>query len=86
MSKKIEKTRKVLTGRVVSTKCAKTAHVVVERVTKHPKYGKTVRISRKYAVHDPDGICVDGSFVTITESRPISKTKRWAVVPKGVEA
>ena len=71
---------KTLTGTVVSDKMNKTAVVLLEKKVKHPKYGKYVRKSTKYKVHDQDNICKIGDVVTITEVRPISKNKSWKLV------
>lgn len=72
---------KVKTGVVVSTKMAKTVTVSVERTLRHPLYGKVVRSSKKYYAHDENaGSLKEGDRVTIVESRPISKLKRWRVV------
>lgn len=72
--------KRVLQGVVVSTKSDKTVTVKVERRFKHPIYKKIVRVSKKYAAHDPENRCKDGDKVDIIESRPISKTKSWVVV------
>lgn len=69
---------KTLKGTVVSAKTLKTAVVVVERMWQHPLYKKTVRRSKKYLVHDDIGVKT-GDKVTIQESRPMSKNKRWIV-------
>ena len=71
---------KTLTGTVVSDKMNKTAVVFLEKKVKHPKYGKYVKKSTKYKVHDQDNICKIGDVVTITEVRPISKNKSWKLV------
>ena len=71
---------KTLTGTVVSDKMNKTAIVLLEKKVKHPKYGKYVKKSTKYKVHDQDNICKIGDVVTITEVRPISKNKSWKLV------
>ncbi|MEJ0009268.1 MAG: 30S ribosomal protein S17, partial [Alphaproteobacteria bacterium] len=73
--------KRVLQGVVVSDKNAKTVTVRVERKIRHPIYGKIMRRSAKYAAHDEQG-CKVGDVVRIIESRPISKTKRWAVVER----
>jgi small subunit ribosomal protein S17 len=70
--------RRRLTGTVTKAKLAKTVTVRVDRSYRHPLYGKVVRRSKKYLVHDELG-CQPGDQVRIVESRPISKTKRWAV-------
>ena len=71
---------KTLTGTVVSDKMNKTAVVLLEKKVKHPKYGKYVKKSTKYKVHDQDNICKIGDVVTITEVRPISENKSWKLV------
>lgn len=73
--------KRILQGTVVSDKCAKTVTVLVERKVRHPLYNKIIRRSKKYAAHDEQG-CKTGDVVRIEESRPMSKTKRWAVVEK----
>jgi len=69
--------RKKLIGTVVSNRMQKSALVLVERLTRHRKYGKYVRRRAKYMVHDPQHSCRIGDRVTVIESRPISKKKRW---------
>jgi small subunit ribosomal protein S17 len=58
----------------------KTAVVRVDRVVVHPKYRKRYKISKKFLVHDPENKAKVGTQVTIKETRPISKTKRWILV------
>ncbi len=74
-----------LSGRVVSDKMDKTITVLVERKVKHPLIGKVVVKSNKFHAHDENNECKEGDLVTITESRPMSKTKTW-VVSKVVKA
>ena len=57
----------------------KTVTVLVERKVKHPLIGKVVRQSKKFHAHDETNSCKEGDLVTITESRPLSKTKSWVV-------
>jgi len=71
--------RRQLIGTVVSDKMDKTAVVQVERLVKHPLYKKYIRRRNKFAAHDKDNRCSIGDKVLITESRPISKLKRWRV-------
>ena len=71
---------KTVTGKVVSNKMDKTAAVLVERLVKHPVYGKYVKRSTKYLVHDENNICNEGDVVTIASCRPISKTKTFRLV------
>jgi small subunit ribosomal protein S17 len=68
-----------LSGRVVSDKMDKTVTVLVERKVKHPLIGKVVVKSNKFHAHDENNECKEGDLVTITESRPLSKTKTWVV-------
>jgi small subunit ribosomal protein S17 len=72
--------RKVLVGRVTSDKMDKTIVVQVERLKRHPLYGKVVRRHNKYKVHDENNTAKMGDRVKIIEARPISKEKRWALV------
>ncbi|NGX61547.1 MAG: 30S ribosomal protein S17 [Chlamydiae bacterium] len=81
MTQNTRGTRKTKVGVVVSTKMSKTAVVKVERTFRHPVYGKVVRSSKKYHAHDEQANTLkEGDKVTIVESRPISKLKRWRVV------
>ncbi len=72
--------RKVRTGRVVSNKMDKTAVVAIEDNVKHAKYGKVLRHTVKLHVHDENNECGMGDIVTVMETRPLSKTKRWRLV------
>jgi len=67
-------------GVVVSNKADKTVVVKVERKFQHPLYNRTVKQSKKFMAHDEANACQIGDTVTIVESRPLSKRKRWAVV------
>ncbi|MGD9308687.1 MAG: 30S ribosomal protein S17 [Desulfosarcina sp.] len=71
--------KRQLIGTVVSDKMDQTAVVQVERLVKHPLYKKYIRRRNKFAAHDKDNSCNIGDKVMITESRPISKLKRWRV-------
>ncbi len=73
----MEKTRKSLVGTVVSAKNNKTITVLVETYKKHPLYGKRVKSSKKYAVHDETNKAKEGDVVRIVETRPLSATKRF---------
>ena len=73
------KNTRTLVGRVVSDKRAKTVTVLVERRAAHELYGKIVARSRKYHAHDEAGEYKMGDMVEISETRPVSKTKAWAV-------
>ena len=67
-------------GRVVSNKMQKSVTVSVERLIKHPVYGKFIRRTTKVRAHDEDGTCKEGDTVAIVECRPLSKRKSWRVV------
>ena len=71
---------RILTGRVVSNRMDKTASVSVERLVKHPLYGKYIRRTTKLLAHDENNECRIGDKVNIAESRPLSKRKAWRVV------
>ena len=75
----VAKVVRTLSGRVVSDKMDKTITVLVERKVKHPLSGKVVVKSNKFHAHDEKNECKEGDLVTITESRPMSKTKTWVV-------
>jgi len=69
--------RKVRTGRVTSDMRDKTITVTVDRTVLHPLYGRVVKRSKKYMAHDEQNDAHVGDLVEITETRPLSKTKRW---------
>jgi small subunit ribosomal protein S17 len=71
--------RRVLVGTVTSNKMDKTVVVTVERVTRHPLYGKVVRRNKKYKAHDEGNTCQMGDLVRIRECRPMSKDKKFFV-------
>ena len=71
----MEKIRKELVGKVVSSRNNKTITVLVETYKKDPLYGKRVKSSKKYAVHDESNKAKVGDTVRIVETKPISKTK-----------
>jgi small subunit ribosomal protein S17 len=75
-----DKTVRTLTGKVVSDKMDKSIVVLIERQVQHPLYGKLIRRSTKLHAHDENNVAKTGDLVTIKESRPISKTKAWALV------
>lgn len=66
-------------GTVVSDKMDKTIVVLVERLVKHRLYHKYIKRRSNFAAHDENNTCGIGDRVLITESRPLSKTKRWRV-------
>src|SRR3954453_11182950 len=72
--------RRLLEGTVTSDKMAKTRRVEVERLVRHPKYGKFVKRRTVCYVHDEKNDSHLGDTVEIIESRPLSKTKRWELV------
>jgi len=72
------KSQKVREGVVVSNKMQKTVTVRVDRTYPHPRYGKVITRSKKYYAHTEEVIPV-GQKVTIIETRPLSKMKRWRV-------
>ena len=78
--------KRVLQGVVVSDKQEKTIVVKVERRFTHPLLKKTVRRSKNYHAHDENRTFKVGDTVSIEESRPISKLKRWTVVQSGAES
>jgi small subunit ribosomal protein S17 len=71
------KSKRTLTGQVVSTKMDKTIAVVIERRVEHPIYKKYMRKSTKLLAHDENGDCKEGDTVAIEECRPLSKRKAW---------
>ncbi|UCF94264.1 MAG: 30S ribosomal protein S17 [Desulfobacterales bacterium] len=79
--------RRQLVGTVVSNKMEQTVVVLVERQVKHRMYHKYIQRRSKFAAHDHENVCQIGDKVLITESRPLSKTKKWrvsAIVEKAV--
>jgi small subunit ribosomal protein S17 len=75
-----EQTIRTVQGRVVSNKMDKTITVAVERKVKHPIYGKFIKRTTKLHAHDEANVCNEGDFVSITECRPLSKSKNWMLV------
>jgi small subunit ribosomal protein S17 len=71
--------KRQLVGTVVSDKMDKTVTVLVERLVKHQLYHKYIRRRAKFTAHDSQNACQVGDTVVITESRPLSKTKKWRV-------
>src|ERR1700742_2660778 len=71
--------RKILIGKVVSTKMAKSIVVEVRRQKAHPFYKRVVARSKKFYAHDENGTARLGDYVQIEESRPLSKLKRWTL-------
>ncbi|MDD5228316.1 MAG: 30S ribosomal protein S17 [Methylococcales bacterium] len=79
MSENTTKLR-TITGRVVSNKMDKTITVLVERVVKHPIYGKYIKRSTKMMAHDEENSCQEGDVVSIISCRPMSKHKTFKLV------
>ena len=75
-----EKTQRTVTGRVVSNKMQKTIAVEIERLVKHPMYGKYIRRTTKLLAHDEGSECREGDLVSITPCRPLSRRKSWTLV------
>ena len=80
MSENIRNLRKTRVGKVVSDKMDKTIVVAIEDNVKHPKYGKVIKNTIKLHAHDEKNECGIGDKVSIMETRPLSKTKRWRLV------
>lgn len=81
MSTEIEyKAARTVTGRVSSDRMNKTITVVVERLERHPLYGKFIRRTTKLHAHDENNECRIGDTVVIEQSRPLSRTKAWRLV------
>jgi small subunit ribosomal protein S17 len=76
----VEKKLRTATGRVVSNAMDKTVSVAVERLVKHPVYGKYIRRTSKLLAHDENNEARVGDTVEITETRPLSKRKSWRLV------
>ena len=79
MSAEKKRTR-TMTGKVVSNRMDKSITVLVERRVKHPVYGKYMTKSSKVHAHDEKNECNVGDVVSLSESKPISKTKSWQLV------
>jgi small subunit ribosomal protein S17 len=72
-------TKKEKIGIVVSNKMNKTIVIAVENKYSHPIYQKTLKKTRRFMVHDEKNDCIMGDIVLISETRPLSKNKRWEV-------
>lgn len=72
--------RKTMVGRVTRNGMDKTVVVAVERLLKHPLYGKTIKRTSRFKAHDEGNLCQVGDLVKIMETRPLSKEKRWRIV------
>ena len=78
MSNQVKK--KTMTGVVISNKMDKTVVVKVERKFSHAVFKKVVKTTKKYKVHDEKNECLEGDFVRVQETRPLSKEKRWRLL------
>lgn len=74
------KIERSLMGRVISDKMDKTIVVLLERQIQHPIYGKFIKRSKKYHVHDENNESKVGDTVTFKECRPLSKSKHWTLI------
>jgi small subunit ribosomal protein S17 len=72
--------RKTFVGLVKSNRMDKTIVVTVERLVKHPVYGKYIKRTTKLYAHDPENTCNIGDKVLVMSTRPLSKTKRWRLI------
>jgi len=72
--------KKIYTGKIISDKMDKTVVVAVTRLTQHPIYKKTIKKIAKFKAHDGENKCKIGDVVSIIESRPLSKDKRWKIL------
>ncbi len=72
--------QRTLTGRVVSNKMNKTIAVEIERLVKHPRYGKYIRRTTKLLAHDEANEAREGDTVSIAECRPLSRHKSWRLI------
>ncbi len=76
-TEKSVKVQRTITGKVVSGAMNKSITVSVERLVKHPMYGKYIRRTSKLMAHDENNECNAGDVVTISQCRPLSKNKSW---------
>ena len=72
--------KKTMTGVVVSNKMDKTVVIKVERRFAHPVFKKVVKTTKKYKVHDEKNECLEGDYIRIQETRPLSKEKHWRLL------
>lgn len=72
------------TGTVTSTKMQKTVVVTVDTYKMHPKYKKRYKASSKFYAHDEKELAKEGDTVTISETRPLSRTKRWILIEDSI--
>ena len=76
----MSESKRTLTGRVVSNKMQKTIAVEIERLVKHPEYGKFIRRTTKLLAHDEKSESREGDLVSIAPCRPLSRRKSWRLV------
>ena len=86
MNQATDKKQHTVTGRVVSNKMNKTIAVEVERLVKHPQYGKYIRRTTKLLAHDENNESREGDLVTIAECAPLSRHKNWRLVSVNTRA
>lgn len=72
--------KNTLTGTVISNKMDKTVVIQVERKSMHSAFKKVIKRTKKYKVHDEKNQCQIGDFISVCETRPLSKTKRWRLL------
>jgi small subunit ribosomal protein S17 len=80
MAEAADKVQRTVQGKVVSAKTAKTIAVEIERVLKHPRYGKYIRRTTRLLAHDEAGEAREGDTVTISPCAPVSRRKAWRLV------
>lgn len=73
---------RTLRGTVISDKMDKTVVVAVSSLKEHPIYRKKYKVTTRFKAHDAENACHEGDLVEITETRPLSKDKRWEVARK----
>lgn len=76
----MKKNKKKKIGKVINNKCQKSITILVNRIIKHPIYGKFIKKNKKFIVHDEYNKCNIGDIVKIIETRPISKKKKWKII------
>lgn len=76
------KSKRTLQGTVVSDAMTKTRVVAVTRMTRHPKYLKYIKVTRRFKAHDEKNEYRKGDVVVIAESRPMSRDKRWRIIAR----
>lgn len=82
MTKEIKTKKRRLEGVVVSDGVVKTRVVAVTRLSKHPRFHKYQKVTKRFSAHDAENAYKKGDAVVIEETRPLSKTKRWKIIKK----